>query len=173
MDLDQVRAINTRIIAEADGSAGQVPQPAPGTPGLTGIAIYPLDGTGVAAAGGHDATPVGGAAFVAGHTGQAVALDGATQYLGTGAPLLNTASDYTAAAWVRLDKADGAFQTVVSQDGPSNSDFYLQYSGADQHFTTSFAGVRAGAPAGPELGGLSAPATPADTAGVAGSAAIS
>jgi len=44
---------------------------------------------------------------------------------------------------VKLDKADGAFQTVVSQDGATNSDFYLQYSGADQRFAMSFAGVRA------------------------------
>ncbi|BFU44105.1 LamG-like jellyroll fold domain-containing protein [Krasilnikovia sp. MM14-A1004] len=152
MDLDQVRAINTRIIAEADGAAGQVPQPPPGTPGLTGVAFYPLDGTGADAAGGHDATVVGGAAFVTGRTGQGVALDGATQYLDTGASILDTASDYTAAVWVELDKVDGAFQTVVSQDGPANSDFYLQYSGADQRFAMSFAGVRALAPFRPEPG---------------------
>jgi hypothetical protein len=36
---------------------------------------------------------------------------------------------------------------VISQDGPSNSDFYLQYSGADQRWAMSFAGVRALGPA--------------------------
>jgi hypothetical protein len=49
-------------------------------------------------------------------------------------------------------EADGAFQTVISQDGPSNSDFFLQYSGADQKFAMSFAGVRALAPFKPAVG---------------------
>ncbi|MEV0131939.1 LamG-like jellyroll fold domain-containing protein [Dactylosporangium sp. NPDC050688] len=150
MDLRQVKKINQQIIAAADGSAGNVPQPAPGTPGLTGIAFYPLEDSGSDEAGSHDATVVGGAAFVPGHTGNGVQLDGG--YLDTGAPLVNTASDYTAAAWVRLDRADGAFQTVVSQDGPTNSDFFLQYSGADQRFAMSFVGVRALSPTKPNPG---------------------
>jgi hypothetical protein len=152
MDLNQVKAINKKIIAQADGSAANVPQPPPGTPGLTGIAFYPLDGAAEDAAGDHDATAVGGAAFVAGKNGDGVQFDGATGYLDAGAPVLNTASDYSAAAWVKLDRADGAFQTVVSQDGPTNSDFYLQYSGADQRFAMSFAGVRALAPVKPDPG---------------------
>ena len=152
MDLKQVKAINEKIIATADGSATNVPQPPPGTPGLTGIAFYPLDGTAADAAGDHDATLVGGAAFVDAHNGQGVALNGSSQYIDTGAPLVNTASDYTASAWVKLDKADGAFQTAVSQDGPSNSDFFLQYSGADQRFAMSFAGVRALGPVKPNVG---------------------
>ncbi|MER7281955.1 LamG-like jellyroll fold domain-containing protein [Dactylosporangium sp. NPDC000244] len=156
MDLKQVKAINQKIIKDADGSAANVPQPPPGTPGLTGVVFYPLDetdGTVAADAAGHnDATLVGGAAFVTGHNGNGVSLNGSNQYLDAGKPLLNTASDYSAAAWVKLDKADGAFQTVVSQDGPSNSDFYLQYSGADQRFAMSFAGVRALAPVKPNVG---------------------
>ncbi|GAA3346005.1 glycoside hydrolase family 2 [Amorphoplanes nipponensis] len=152
MDLRQVRAVNREIIARADGSAGNVPQPGPGTPGLTGVAFYPLDGTAEDAAGDHDATLVGGPGYVDAHRGQGVALNGSGQFIDTGAPVLNTASDYTASAWVRLDKADGAFQTIVSQDGASVSDFFLQYSGADQRFAMSFAGVRALGPAKPETG---------------------
>ncbi|WP_433088169.1 LamG-like jellyroll fold domain-containing protein [Dactylosporangium sp. CA-052675] len=156
MDLKQVKAINQKIIKQADGSAANLPQPPPGTPGLTGVVFYPLDETGgtvaADAAGDNDATLVGGAAFVTGHNGNGVSLNGSNQYLDAGKPLLNTASDYSAAAWVKLDKADGAFQTVVSQDGPSNSDFYLQYSGADQRFAMSFAGVRALAPVKPTVG---------------------
>jgi hypothetical protein len=148
MDLSQVRAINRKIIATADGSASSVPTPPPGTPGLTGIAYYPLDGNAQDAAGSHDGTVVGGAVFA----DRGLALNGSTQYVDTGAPLVNSASDYTAAAWVKLDKADGAFQTVVSQDGPSNSDFFLQYSGADQRWAMSFAGVRALGPAKPNVG---------------------
>ena len=146
MDLRQVKAINQKIIKGADGSAGNIPQPPPGTPGQTGIAFWPLDGT------YGDLTPVGDPAFADGHTGQGVALNGSTQFLDAGKPVLNTASDYSAAAWVKLDKADGAFQTVISQDGTDVSDFFLQYSGADQRFAMSFAGVRALAPVKPEVG---------------------
>jgi hypothetical protein len=146
MDLKQVRAINQKIIKSADGSGSSVPQPPAGTPGLTGVAFWPLDGS------YGDLSPVGGPAFADGHTGQGVALNGSTQFLDAGKPVLDTSSDYSAAAWVRLGKADGAFQTVISQDGPGNSDFYLQYSGADQRFAMSFAGVRALAPVKPEVG---------------------
>ncbi|MEV4702129.1 LamG-like jellyroll fold domain-containing protein [Actinoplanes sp. NPDC049316] len=152
MDFSQVRAINREIIAKADGSASNVPQPPPGTPGLTGVSFYPLDGTAEDAAGDHDGTPVGGPQYVAAKNGQGLELNGSSQFVDTGAPILNTASDYTASAWVKLDKADGAFQTIVSQDGPSNSDFFLQYSGADQRFAMSFAGVRALGPVKPETG---------------------
>jgi hypothetical protein len=144
MDLSAVRRINQKIIKEADGSGANVPQPPAGTPGLTGIAFWPLDGS------YGTLTPVGDAPFVDAHTGQGVALNGG--FLDAGKPVLNTASDYSAAAWVKLDKADGAFQTIVSQDGPSNSDFFLQYSGADQRFAMSFAGVRALGPTKPEVG---------------------
>ncbi|MBM2621380.1 glycoside hydrolase family 2 [Actinoplanes sp. LDG1-06] len=146
MDLRKVKAINQKIIREADGSATSIPPPPPGTPGLEGIAFWPLDGD------YGTLTPVGDPAFAEGHQGQGVAVNGSSQFLDAGKPVLNTASDYSAAAWVKLDKADGAFQTVVSQDGPSNSDFFLQYSGADQRFAMSFAGVRALGPVKPEVG---------------------
>jgi hypothetical protein len=152
MDLRQVRAINNEIIAKADGTAANLPQPSPGTPGLTGVGFYPLDGTAEDAAGDHDATLVGGPAYVPAENGQGLDLNGSTQFADTGAPVLDTAGDYTASAWVKLDKVDGAFQTVVSQDGASNSDFFLQYSGADQRFAMSFAGVRALGPSKPEAG---------------------
>jgi hypothetical protein len=152
MDFRQVRAINREIIAKADGTPGDTPQPGPGTPGLTGVAFYPLDGNAEDAAGDHDATLVGGPGYVDAKKGQGVELNGSSQFVDTGAPVLNTASDYTASAWVKLDKADGAFQTIVSQDGANVSDFFLQYSGADQRFAMSFAGVRALGPVKPEVG---------------------
>jgi hypothetical protein len=146
MDLRRVREINQKIIKQADGSGSSVPAPPPGTPGLSGVAFWPLDGS------YGSLSPVGDPAFVDGHNGQGVAFNGTSQYLDAGKPVLDTASDYSAAAWVKLDKADGAFQTVISQDGPSNSDFYLQYSGADQKFAMSFAGVRALASFKPTVG---------------------
>ncbi|MEV6637512.1 LamG-like jellyroll fold domain-containing protein [Actinoplanes sp. NPDC051470] len=152
MDFTKVRNVNKRIIRESDGSAGNTPQPPPGTPGLDGVAFYPLDGNATDAVGDHDGTLVGNPAFVAAHKNQGVDVNGSTQYVDLGAPVLDTSTDYSASAWVKLDKADGAFQTVVSQDGPSTSDFFLQYSGANQRWAMSFAGVRALSPAKPDVG---------------------
>ena len=76
-------------------------------------------------------------------------MNGSGQYVDTGAALLDTNGNYSAAAWVKLNKADGAFQTVVSQDGERDSAFFLQYSGQDQRFAMSFPGVRALSPAKP------------------------
>ncbi|WP_305784216.1 LamG-like jellyroll fold domain-containing protein [Symbioplanes lichenis] len=152
MDLSQVRKINREIIAAGGGSATNTPQPPPGTPGLGGVAAYPFDGTPSDVAGDHDATLIGSPGYVSGFSGEALSLDGSSQHADTGAPILDTSTDYTAGAWVKLDKADGAFQTVVSQDGPAVSDFFLQYSGQDQRWAMSFAGVRALSPTKPEVG---------------------
>ncbi|MEV0284977.1 LamG domain-containing protein [Kribbella sp. NPDC050820] len=78
-----------------------------------------------------------------------MALNGSGQYVDTGASLLDTNGNYSAAAWVKLNKADGSFQTVVSQDGDHDSAFFLQYSGQDQRFAMSFPGVRALSPTKP------------------------
>jgi hypothetical protein len=76
MDFTRVRTINKRIIREAGGSGSGLPEPPPGTPGLTGVAYYPLDGTTGDAAGEHDGTLVGDPAYVAAHRGQALDLNG-------------------------------------------------------------------------------------------------
>jgi hypothetical protein len=78
-------------------------------------------------------------------------FNGSDQFVDTGAAILDTTGNYTASAWVRLD-SHGGFATAVSQDGDRNSAFYLQYSGADDRFAFSFAGVRALAPTAPETG---------------------
>ena len=149
MDFAQVRAVNDSIIAGADGTGTSGPTPPPGTPGADGIHFYPLDGTAEDAVGNNDATLQGGAVFAPGKNGQAVALNGSDQFIDTGAQLLDTSGNYTATAWVKLNKADGSFQTVVSQDGDRDSAFFLQYSGADQRFAMSFPGQRALAPTKP------------------------
>ncbi|MFK4086215.1 LamG-like jellyroll fold domain-containing protein [Kribbella sp. NPDC020789] len=151
MDFAQVRTINQQIIAGADGTGTSGPQPGPGTPGADGIHFYPLDGSTEDAVGNNDATLVNGAAFGPGKNGQGVVLNGSNQYVDTGAALLDTSGNYTASAWVKLNKVDG-FQTVVSQDGDRDSAFFLQYSGADQRFAMSFPGVRALAPTKPNPG---------------------
>jgi hypothetical protein len=154
LDFDQVRAVNQEIIRGADGSGGG-PAPGPGTPGPDGIASYPFsEGTGEVTAdevGDHDATLTGGAAWTTGHTGTGIQFNGSTSTVDTGAPVLDTTGNYTVAAWVKLDSL-GGFATAVSQDGPTNSAFFLQYSGADNRFAFSFTGVRALAPTAPEPG---------------------
>ncbi|MBP2327695.1 hypothetical protein JOF56_008080 [Kibdelosporangium banguiense] len=153
MDFKQVKAVNDAIVRSADGTGSPNP-PGPGTPGPDGITFYPFEeaaGTTTAdTVGKHNATLTGGAAWTAGHPGSAVQFNGSTSTVDTGASVLDTAGNYTAAAWVKLDSL-GGFATAVSQDGPSNSAFFLQYSGADNRFAFSFAGVRALAPTAPEV----------------------
>ena len=158
MDAARVRAVNEAIIAGADGSGGSGadgPVIPAGTPGLDGIGFYPLDESSGPvtgdAVGDHDGTLAGGATFVPGRNGNGVAFDGSGE-IDTGAALLDTTVNYSVSAWVRLDRVDDAFQTVVSQDGPSDSAFFLQYSGDDQRFAMSFPGIRALAPDKPEPG---------------------
>jgi Concanavalin A-like lectin/glucanases superfamily/PA14 domain/Glycosyl hydrolases family 2, sugar binding domain/Glycosyl hydrolases family 2, TIM barrel domain/Glycosyl hydrolases family 2 len=147
---DQVRAANLATIA---GGSGGPPSYPPGTPGLTGIGFWPLDeGSGTVAhdaAGGHDASLVGGVGWTTGHTGAALQFSGG--YADTGASLLDTTGNYSVAAWVKLDSL-GNFATAVSQDGAGASGFFLQYSGADNRFAFSTLAGRALAPAPPEPG---------------------
>jgi hypothetical protein len=155
LDFDQVRAVNEMIIHDADGSGDGTPPPGPGTPGPDGITFYPFsEGTGTTTAdevGDHDATLTGEAAWTEGHAGPGLQFNGSTSTVDTGASILDTTGNYTVAAWVKLDSL-GGFATAVSQDGPVNSAFFLQYSGADNRFAFSDPGVRALAPAAPETG---------------------
>jgi len=154
MDFAAVRAANLAVIKGATGAPVSGPSVPAGTPGIDGIAAYPFDenaGTVAAdAAGDHDATLVGGASWTAGKSGSALATNGSGQFADTGAALVNTEGSYSAAAWVRFNAVGDGFQTIVSQDGDSNSAFFLQYSGADHRLAMSFVGTRALAPTAPE-----------------------
>ncbi|SFJ25871.1 Glycosyl hydrolases family 2, TIM barrel domain [Amycolatopsis sacchari] len=154
MDFAAVRAANLAVIKGATGQPAAGPQIPAGTPGIDGIAAYPFDENAGTVAqdvvGDHDATLVGGASWTAGKSGSALATNGSGQYADTGAALLNTEGSYSVAAWVKFNAVGDGFQTVVSQDGGSNSAFYLQYSGADHKLAFSFVGTRALAPVTPE-----------------------
>jgi hypothetical protein len=151
MDFAKVRTINKQIVDNANGTGAGTPDPGPGTPGADGIHFYPLDGSGEDAVGNNDATLQGGAVYGPGKNGQGLALNG-SGHADTGAALLDTSKNYTASAWVKLNKADGSFQTFVSQDGDRDSAFFLQYSGQDQRFAMSFPGIRALSPTKPNPG---------------------
>lgn len=155
MDFDRVRAVNRSVIESVDGDGADVPPPDQGTPGLTGVGFWPLnEGAGTVTedrAGDHDGTLVNGPLWADGVSGRALEFNGTDQYVDLGAPVLDTGQNYSVAAWVRLDSRDG-FATAVSQDGDSNSAFFLQYSGTDDRFAFSFAGIRALSEAPPETG---------------------
>jgi len=145
VDEARVRAINLEVILAALKPA---PEPPAGTPGLEGVASYALDeGEGATAADGSgdaDLALSEGTAWTEGRVGGGLQFDGASQYASSEGTVVDTENrNYSVSAWVRLDKADGAFQTVVSEDGDRNSAFFLQYSGADQRFAFSFASARA------------------------------
>lgn len=155
MDGPQVRAANQALV-KASSDIGAPPTFPPGTPGTQGIDAYPMnEGSGTTVkdtVGSHDATAVNGPTWTTGHEGSALHFDGVNDYADTGAALLDTAGNYSVSAWVKLDSAGDGFATAVSQDGTSNSAFFLQYSGADHVFAFSFAGTRALAPVAPETG---------------------
>jgi hypothetical protein len=69
-------------------------------------------------------------------TGNCATFNGTDSLFTTAGPVLDTGagSSFTVAAWVWLGgiPANGAFATAVSQDGTTNSGFYLQYSGANK-----------------------------------------
>ena len=93
--------------------------------------------------GNHDLTLQGGATFAPGLAGNALALNGNKQYAESAGTLIPTENtNYSVSAWVKLNDAGGAFQTVMSEDGDANSAFFLQYSGADKRWAFSFASVR-------------------------------
>ncbi|MGH3374623.1 MAG: LamG-like jellyroll fold domain-containing protein [Actinoallomurus sp.] len=152
-DAAKVRAAN-RALIDASGSVGAAAARR-STAGADGVSFYPFDeGTGTVAkdaAGGHDATLVNGPVWTTGHSGSALQFNGSDQYADTGAAILDTTGSYSASAWVKLDRT-GSFATAVSQDGANDSAFFLQYSGADDRFAFSFAGVRALASTAPQTG---------------------
>ncbi|EID52727.1 glycoside hydrolase family 2 [Saccharomonospora xinjiangensis] len=154
MDFEAVRRINEEIIEKADGSEGGQPAPLPGTPGLDGVHAYLFDeGTGSVAedaVGDADAT-LTGTEWTDGVRGGAASFAGAGE-ADTGAALADTRGSYSVSAWVRLDEAGTGFQTVVSQDTDVHSAFFLQYSGQDQRWAMSFAGLRTLSPEKPEPG---------------------
>jgi hypothetical protein len=144
VDEARVRAVNLEVIA---AGAKPTPPAPPGTPGLTGVDRYAFDeasGTTAANSVGTNALTLrNGATFAPGLAGNALTLSG-NQFAESSETLIPTENtNYSVSAWVKLNSAGGAFQTVASEDGDSNSAFFLQYSGADKRWAFSFASVRA------------------------------
>ncbi len=83
--------------------------------------------------------------------GSCAAFDGTNSAIVTSGPVLDTGpgSSFTVAAVVDLTAipANGGFATAVSQDGTTDSAFYLQYSGADQRWAFARAATATSGPA--------------------------
>jgi len=79
---------------------------------------------------GHTATLGSGASWATGNVGtHAIALGGTAAGLATvTGPVVNTASSFTASAWVKLNNLSG-YQTVLSISGANVSGFYLGLRG--------------------------------------------
>jgi hypothetical protein len=92
--------------------------------------------------------------------GTAVRFDGTNDFAATGAPVVDTAGDYTVSAWVRPTTLSSAYTNVVSADGARTSMFGLGKSSANKwvfwvHSADTDSGgalVQAVATTGPKVG---------------------
>jgi hypothetical protein len=155
MDAAQVRDANQAVVRNAqsafDGGGSTVYPPGQTAP----IHAYPLDeGSGSVAhdaSGSADLALTGSPAWVAGHAGSALQLNGSSQSGQTAGTVVDTQGNFSVSAWVKLDST-GHFATAVSEDGPSASAFFLQYSQADNRFAFSTVEGRALADIAPVTG---------------------
>jgi Concanavalin A-like lectin/glucanases superfamily/Glycosyl hydrolases family 2/Glycosyl hydrolases family 2, sugar binding domain/Glycosyl hydrolases family 2, TIM barrel domain len=155
VDAAQVRNANQAVVRNAqaafDGSGAVVYPPGQTAP----VTSYPLDeGSGAVAhdaSGAHDLALTGAPSWVPGHSGSALQFNGSSQYGETSGTVVDTAGNFSVSAWVKLDST-GHFATAVSEDGPSASSFFLQYSAADNRFAFSTVEGRALANEAPVTG---------------------
>jgi len=117
------------------------------TTGSVLLAHYGMDeGAGSAVAdstGGHDATAAGSFGRTTGHTGassdHALNLTSSPGgYAATKEPALDTQTEYTISAWVKLDDTNALYH-VLTQDGVTNEAFALEYLKGDNRWAFSAA----------------------------------
>lgn len=153
--VSEVREANQSLIERSRTLKENPPEPDEGTPGLEGVGYWPFNQTsGDTApdrANGYEATLVNGPTWSGGQSGNALNFDGVDDYVDTGASILDVASDFSVAAWVKLDGKDG-FQTAVSQNRDGTSAFFLQYSSTDDRLAFSTPAIRAVGDESPEVG---------------------
>lgn len=86
---------------------------------------------------GSVALELAGATVAAGTNGDELVTTGAEATAATGAPVLNTAEDFSVSAWVKLDRLDG-YDTFVGMDGSAVSAFFLQKRDDERLSFTTF-----------------------------------
>lgn len=95
------------------------------------------DGAGTVAADSSGAGQIGTLTSGVTWSPGAATFNGTSGAITTPGPVLNTAASFSVSAWVKLATAGSAFQTFVSQDGTTNSGFYLQYDPTDNRWALS------------------------------------
>jgi hypothetical protein len=78
---------------------------------------WALDGNANDSTGSDNGTATGGPSYVAGKFGQAVSLDGSTQYITTGTDPFPT-TDFTLTAWLQQTSADSRYWAIGTQANP-------------------------------------------------------
>ena len=100
------------------------------TSGLVGYWKFD-DGSGTTAVdssgNGNNGTLNGGPTWTTGRINDALSFNGSSSEVDINKNVLNTAGDYTVAAWVQLNNASN-WASAVSQDGTNVSGFFLQYT---------------------------------------------
>jgi hypothetical protein len=74
-------------------------------------------------------TLTAGSSWVAGRNGDAVHFDGAAGSAVAATSVLDTSASFSVQAWAKIDAADTAARTIISQDGTNTTGFGLQYRG--------------------------------------------
>jgi hypothetical protein len=102
-----------------------------GTTSSAGVSYWPMDGNATDAWGNNDCTLSGGPLFEAGVSGQALKLDGVNAHTNCGndASLEMGTSDWTIAAWVRLEPAQSTWAGFVEKGGtsPTTEGYWFNY----------------------------------------------
>lgn len=158
---DRIVAANEGVIAASKTASFRDLDLPPGTEGPNGVLYYPFSEGGDATttedegddATDTDGTLVNGPTWTTGSPNSptpdsGLHFDGQDDFVDAGAPVVDTAGNYTVTAWVRFDDLDG-YQTVVSQNSTNPaSAFFLQYHDGNDRLQFAFpqGAVRSDAP---------------------------
>ncbi|GAA4720745.1 LamG domain-containing protein [Phytohabitans rumicis] len=122
------------------------------------LAQWPLDGNteDTAILGDRDGTLSGSTSYEKAAVGTGLRLGGAGLMSAPNA--VRTDASFSVSAWVKLDRVDDTWQTVVQQNGAQTCAFCLQYQGRDKRFVFVLPQTDSTSPPGWDM--VSAPATP-------------
>ncbi|MGO1055455.1 LamG-like jellyroll fold domain-containing protein [Crossiella sp. CA198] len=81
------------------------------------------------------ATLRGGASRASGRENLGLRLDGTSGFAETATPVVNTTGSFSLSAWAQVSRNSGDHQTVVAQDGATQSTFLLQYQPSTGRWT--------------------------------------
>jgi hypothetical protein len=90
------------------------------------VVYWKLDGNGNDSSGNNQSlTLVNSPTYVTGQVGSCLSFNGSSQYANSTGSLVNTSQPFSVSAWVNWN-GDGGWNTMISEDGASNSTFFFQ-----------------------------------------------